>query len=235
VLKPVDDERQAAWVANLLATIETDDVVIPRPISTSTSTGTGDYVVDGWTATEFADAHHRPRRWLDIIAAGRALHRALAQVARPEWMGTADDWWRRADRVAFDDSEPAGDPRLAGLVHRLRAARRPIDHAEQLVHADLCGNVLFDDRDRPVVIDPSLFWRPVEYASAVVAIDAFEWEDAGDAALHWLDDVPDAHQLLLRAAIFRIATSAEVAAARGGATPRTLATHEATVRALERA
>lgn len=190
-------------------------------------------MVDGWTATEYIDAHPQPGRWHDIIAAGRTLHAALADAERPKWLDDADDWWRRADQVAWDARRPAGDLRLVELVDRLLALRTPVAHHDQLVHGDLCGNVLFDGRQRAVILDFSPYWRPTEWASAVVAVDAFEWEGAGAEALGWLDGVPDGNQLLLRAAIFRIATSAEVAADLG-LDERKLVVHRTTVEALER-
>ena len=230
MLKPVDDLRQVCWVADVLRSIEPAGVVVPRPVRSRD----GAWVVDGWFATEFiGDAHHQPRRWHDIIAAGRAFHAAIMGVARPDWLDDADDWWRRGDQVAWAAREPVGDARLIELVDRLRGLRRPVSQRDQIVHGDLCGNVLFDNQDRAVVIDFSPYWRPAEWASAIVAVDAFEWEYAGAGALRWLDGVPQGRQLLLRAAIYRIATSAEVVAARG-LDDRKLAVHRATVDALER-
>ena len=117
------------------------------------------------------------------------------------------------------------------LLQRLIELRQPVDLASQVVHGDLCGNVLFDHADRPVIIDFSPYWRPVEWASAVVAVDAYEWEGAGPDALTWLVDIDPSGQLLLRAAIYRIATSAEVALARG-VDQRKLEVHTATVDTL---
>src|SRR5690349_11071299 len=149
VLKPVDDVEQAVWTAEVLTTIDFADVVVPQPVRSAD----GAWVVDGWTAMQYVDARHETRRWRDIIAAGRAFHAAIAAVERPAWMDRADDWWRRADRVAWDDSEAVGDPALVSLVDRLRARRTPLELPNQVIHADLCGNVLFDAHDRPVVID----------------------------------------------------------------------------------
>jgi uncharacterized protein (TIGR02569 family) len=229
VLKPADDPRQVCWTSEVFGAIAPAGVVIPRPIRAHD----GAWVVDGWFATEFIDgAHHQPRRWGDIITAGQAFHAALADVARPDWMNDADDWWRRADQVAWDAREPTGDRRLVELVERLRVLRGPVSQRDQVVHGDLCGNVLFDAQQQPVIIDFSAYWRPADWASAVVAVDAFEWEGAGVEALHWLDTVANGYQLVLRAAIYRIATSAEVAAVHG-LEDRKLSVHRATVEALE--
>ncbi|MBV8952199.1 MAG: TIGR02569 family protein [Actinobacteria bacterium] len=226
--KPADDPEQATWVATVLSTAVFRDVVVPSPRRSRD----GRWVVAGWAATQWVDARHERGRWEQVIAAGRAFHRALTEVRRPSWMDRATDWWRRADQVAWGGREPTGHPDLVALVDRLLRLREPIDLDEQLVHGDLCGNVLFCGRDLPVVIDFSPYWRPVEWASAVVVVDAFEWEGAGPQALEWLRRVPEAHQLLLRAAIYRIATSAEVAMTQG-LDERKLGVHRRTVEALE--
>jgi uncharacterized protein (TIGR02569 family) len=229
VLKPVRDADQAVWVAEVLVGINCDGRSVPEPVRA----GDGRWIVDGWSAMRWVDAQARPGRWVDIIRAGRRFHAQLSGVPRPAWMGRADDWWRRADRVAWEQRAAIGAPELVDLVEQLRQLLRPVLQPSQAVHADLCGNVMFDAADRPVIIDFSPYWRPVERASAVVAVDAFEWEGAGTGALHWLDDVPEGEQLLVRAAMFRLATSAEVAASHG-LLAGTLDVHRRTVEHLER-
>jgi uncharacterized protein (TIGR02569 family) len=149
-------------------------------------------------------------------------------------MTTARDRWRDADRLAWEE-EPAPEPvgRLADLVRRLCALRRPVEARPQVAHCDLTGNVLFDEAGAPVVVDFTPYFRPAEYATAVVAIDALEWEGAGRRALDWLDGVADGPQLLVRAALFRVATSAYLEQV-GGPDPRRLAVHGRTVDLVER-
>ena len=212
VLKRVDDTEQASWIAEVLSELTVpSSIVVPRPIAATD----GAWVVEGWTCAQYVDASPQARRWHDIIEAGRTFHASLSAVRRPSWMDRVDDWWRHGDAVAWDDRTPVGPPPYLALLDRLLAFRRPVASTAQLVHGDLCGNVLFDRTDRAVIIDFSPYWRPVEWASAVVALDAYEWEDAGPHALTWLDDVDPSRQLLVRAAIYRIATSAEVALTRG--------------------
>jgi uncharacterized protein (TIGR02569 family) len=228
VLKWVGGAPQFSWIASVLSEFVTPaSIIVPRPVVARS----GMWVADGWSCTEYVDAQPQRGRWQDIIAAGRSFHACLADLPRPPWMDDADDWWRRGDAVAWDGREPVGPEPYLELVHRLLALVRPIDLASQIVHGDLCGNVLFDPAGRPVVIDFSPYWRPLEFASAIVAIDAFEWEGAGPGALTWLDDVDPSHQLLLRAALYRIATSADIALA-DGVDPRKFTVDEATVDTL---
>ncbi len=228
VLKRVDDAEQFLWSASVLSQLTTSSsIIVPRPVASSS----GRWVVDGWTCTEYVDAHPHAGRWRDILAAGRTFHACLTGIARPGWMDSADDWWRHGDAVAWDGRAPVGPEPYLALLGRLLAFVRPVDLPSQVVHGDLCGNVLFDHAGRPVVIDFSPYWRPVEWASAIVAVDAFEWEGAGFEALTWLDNIDPSRQLLVRAALYRIATSAEVALAHG-IDNRKLTIHAATVDTL---
>ncbi len=72
-------------------------------------------------------------------------------------------------------------PLLDDLVARLGTpAPRSVS---QLIHGDLSGNVLFAAGLPPAIIDFSPYWRPVAYASAVVAVDGVLWFGAGEALL----------------------------------------------------
>ena len=195
-LRPVDDEEQASWTAAMLAGLELpNEIVVPRPVATAE----GRWVSAGWTCTRYVDARHESGRWADILAAGRRFHSCLSGITRPVWMDRTSDWWRRADAVAWERRAPVGPNAYLEVLDRLFALRRPLELPAQVVHADLCGNVLFDGHGRAVILDVSAYWRPVEWASAVVSIDAFEWEAAGPSALSWLDGVDRSGQLLVRA------------------------------------
>ena len=63
---------------------------------------------------------------------------------------------------------------------------------------------MFHDQLPPAVIDVSPFWRPVEYADAIVVADALAWGDADDSLAEGLLQ-RQGDQLLLRAVLFRVA------------------------------
>ena len=74
---------------------------------------------------------------------------------------------------------------------------------EQLVHADLAGNVLLDAAGAPFVIDLSPAWRSPLWAEAVCVLDAVLWHGApADALDEWRTGAP--RQAMLRAALFRV-------------------------------
>ncbi len=128
----------------------------------------------------------------------------MAAEPRPEFLHGRDDRWAVADRVAWGELDVAVGRASAPLLARLRDVAAPVHLASQLIHGDVCGNVLLAPGLDPAIIDVSPYWRPAAYADAVVAVDALLWWGA-DASL--LDDVGGASgwdQLLVRAAIFRL-------------------------------
>jgi hypothetical protein len=76
----------------------------------------------------------------------------------------------------------------------------------QIIHGDLCWNILFHATLPPVVIDFSLDYRPREYAEAILIADSIAWEHGGEEAYSLLP--PNSEQVLLRACLFRLITKA---------------------------
>jgi hypothetical protein len=153
-------------------------------------------IVDGWTASEYVAGMHEEGRWREIIAVGERLHAALAHVPRPgAIIDPRTDPWAVGDRVAWGEAD---FPELDDVL----AAFKPVDAPSQLIHGDLTGNVLFHDELPPAIIDFAPYWRPVEFASAIVVSDALCWHDAPA-------DLADAvdRQYLLRALVYRAVTS----------------------------
>jgi uncharacterized protein (TIGR02569 family) len=208
VLKPLDMSLDALrWQADVLGSMACDDVAPLR------SAG-GELVVDGWTAWALQAGDHAPR-WADILAVGERFHRALAGVERPSSILDArTDPWARADRIAWGE-EDAGRFAQAPEVAHLLAARSAVTAASQLIHGDLSGNVLFADGLAPAVIDVSPYWRPVEYAAAIVVVDAVLWHGADVELLSVGGDA----QLLVRALLFRLLASHDPAVAAAGYCP----------------
>ena len=212
VLKPADIERADRWNADVYDRLTGPGFRVPRPVRAVT----GDWIAHGWTAWQrvsgtAADWSGVSPRWPELIAGSRALHAALAAVPVPRWRVAQDIPWTVGDQVAWGERDP--DPVLgpaagsiAGQVRRLLAALRPVDLPDQLVHADLSGNVLFSDGQPPAFIDFSPLLRPAALPLAVVAVDALQWQRARPEALDYLADEPEFDQLLARALIYRLVT-----------------------------
>lgn len=162
-------------------------------------------IVDGWTAFPYVAGEHRAGRWLEIAKIAREFAAIFSEVQRPAFVDMRTHAWARADRFAWSE-EPAGPPVNAPYVADLVNARRPVSDPPALIHGDLTGNVLFDSNLPPAVIDLTLYWRPVDYSVAVIAIDAVCFEGAPLSLLETISPNPAFPQYLVRAALFRIVT-----------------------------
>ena len=155
VLKPADSVRAGRWFAEVYDGLKGPGFRVPQPVRAAG----GDWVALGWTCWRWvagaaADWSGVSPRWPELIAVSRALHAALAAVSVPPWRGTEENPWVTGDQVAWGERDPgallgpaAGS--LAGQVRMLLSALRPLDLPDQLIHADLAGNVLFAEGCRP--------------------------------------------------------------------------------------
>ena len=212
VLKPEDGPCHA-WLGSVLTDVDPTDVRIGKPVRTLD----GSWRHHGWVATERMEGVERSPRcrtgWLDIIAAGRAFHRAVSHLPRPDCLDERRDPWATADRAAWDEQPPQLHTAFAAVAVRLHAALGPLG-SPQLVHGDLAGNVLFAAGLPPAVIDLSLYWRPPEFAEGVVVADALCWHGAAPSLPSELGvSVP----AVARGLLFRMLTTS--ARARRGQTP----------------
>lgn len=203
VLKRIDDAETAAWTAGALTRVREDGFRVARPVRADT----GAWVRDGWSAFERVQGEHRLRGgpWPEVVDLCDRFHRALRQVERPPFLDRRDGVFAVADRIAwgeraFDAPEP-----LTATISRLQRLTRPVTLPDQVVHADLAGNLLFADDMAPAVIDFSPYWRPAGYATAQVVVDAVLWYGAGvDLAAH-AAHIPQLEQMVARALLFRLA------------------------------
>ena len=215
VLSPVDGSAQLAWLAPVQARLAVRlDEEVPRSIRLALPVPARDgrLAVDGWAATRFEPGTTPCHDLATLRATAHLLHARLAGVvpARPEGLDARTDQWAVADRQAHDAdaalraSRARPEPGHADLVSGLVAGLDDTDLGrEQLVHADLAGNVLLDATGIPFVIDLSPAWRSPLWAEAVCVLDAVLWLGApADALDDWRSG---AHrQAMLRAALFRV-------------------------------
>jgi uncharacterized protein (TIGR02569 family) len=205
LIRPVADHVRTAWAARVLDTLDVDGVRIARPVRSSD----GRWVVAGYSACQYVSGSPRPR-YDELIAASLRLHAATAAVRRPRLLDDRDDLAARADAAAWGERTITLDPGTGGtLFAELAQHREQVRLPAQVVHGDLFGTVLFAEGQPPAVLDLVPYWRPVEWAAAVVVVDAIAWGGAdGQLVSDWsqLDEWP---QALLRALLFRVALHAQ--------------------------
>lgn len=202
VLKPRTDPAVQAWLGTELAAIDQVGFVLPDIVRVTD----GRWVVDGWGATALlpgSSSETLDVDWLMVLTAGRAFHRATRDLPRPAWLGDRSDWWAQADHAAWDERPMDVIRPLQPLVARLRHAVAPLG-CEQLVHADLTGNVLVGVGHPPGIIDVSPYWRPTAYAEGVVVADAICWHDAQHSLVH---DAGVSLAAVARGLLFRVLTT----------------------------
>jgi len=208
LLRPVADTVLAAWSASALeelAAAGVDGVRLARPVRATD----GRRVVAGWSACHDLPGRVEPRHD-DVVAASLRLHRATAGMDRPRLVDDRDDILARADRMAFGDRTVALDPETGGtLFGELVRRRRALPVPSQLVHGDLFGTVLFERDLPPAVLDVVPFWRPVEWAAAVVVVDALAWGGADPGLLSRWSHLVQWPQMLLHGLLFRLAVHAQ--------------------------
>lgn len=191
------------WLAGALDEVLADGFRLAAPVRTVHGT----WSWEGWSATRWVEGvepdHTKRSTWLDILEAGRAFHRAIAHLDRPDCLDARDDWWAVADRAAWGEHVVQFRPEFADISRRLHRALEPLG-PPQIVHADLTGNVLVGAMLPPAVIDISPYWRPTKYAEGVVVADALCWHGA-QASLLVQAGVSAA--AVARALLFRMATT----------------------------
>ncbi|QNN53481.1 hypothetical protein [Nocardioides mesophilus] len=202
VFKPGGDPVHE-WLAVALDDLATDGFRLAAPVRTRHGT----WSWEGYTATRWLEGREpdptKPSTWLDVLEAGRAFHRAVAHLDRPDCLDVREDWWAVADRVAWGEHVIRFRSELAGLGRRLQRVLEPLG-TPQVVHADLTGNILFSPGLPPGVIDVSPLWRPPAYAEGVVVADALCWQDAPPSLV---DQSGVPVPAVARALLFRMATT----------------------------
>ncbi|MEN8673518.1 hypothetical protein [Nocardioides sp.] len=215
VLSPGRDEQVQAWLSPVLAhlAVRLDENPARRPrdlrVAMPVPARDGSWVVGGWAASRYEPETVTCRDLEVTLAAGRVLHAQLAAAvrSRPPGLDARADQWSRAEALAFGPGHAmlaaaAGTP-AAAAVRRVEPHLGDVPLGpEQLVHADLAGNVLLDRRGAPVVIDVSPSWRPVAWAEAIAVVDSVVRFGASLEVLGGWSSGP-ARQALLRATIFR--------------------------------
>jgi len=205
VLKPVDDVIRYAWTAALTAQLHNDSF----RISQARRTRSGALACQGWGATVFEPGAEIRGRWDEKLAVCRDLHRVMAGVMRIP-LPDSDDQWTQAHAIAWQEVDPP--QALHADTHQLLApvfgAYAPMARGGDVIHSDMCGNVLFAEDLPPLVIDFSPARGVADYADAILVADAIAWEQS---PITLLDALPLTHtyrQLLLRAVAFRVITIA---------------------------
>lgn len=204
VLRPVSATTEAAWVAQTLDGLRVDNVRVARPVRSSD----GRWVVSGWVAHHFVEGRPEARHD-DVVAASLRLHVATAGLYRPKFLDARHDVFALADRASWGEEDVPLTPDRGGRMFSVLAASwRPTRLRPQVVHGDLFGNVLFAGGAPPAIVDFIPYYRPAEWAAAVVIVDSLAWGGADPGILQRWSHLSEWPQMLLRALLYRLAVNA---------------------------
>lgn len=206
VLRPVHDKAEIAWAARTLAAANVAGLRVAVPARATD----GRQVVGGWMAYRDPDGvralESAGARVDDLVLASVKLHQAVADWERPAFLAARTDLWAVADRMAWGEVDPDLDEARGGRWFEVLAgaAKAPTEPC-QVVHGNLFRSVRFTEDGTPVVLDFPPYYRPAEWGTALVAVDAVVAGVAGGALLDRWAHLASWGQMLLRAMLFRLA------------------------------
>lgn len=201
ILKHGLSPSHVEWLDQCSGSIPQDELRLCLPMRSAA----GELQIEGWTAFPLLAGHDARGRWHELAAVASTFARAFGEVSQPSFLRRRDDPWACADRAAWGEEDLRCEDR-SPLLNALFDARKPVAQRFQLIHGDLTGNVLLASGLPPAVIDISPYWRPAEYAVAIVAVDAVCFFGASAQLLATIDSSPDFGQHVLRALLFRMVT-----------------------------
>lgn len=199
VFKPAYSIEETSWVAELLLGIDEDSFRISRPIRSKT----GSWVYKGWQASKYEVGEENKKKWTEKIDISRRLHGVIKDIERQPFIGRRNNPWEAADKDVWRGKFNFNEE-ITSETTRLTALFSEVKLSSQLIHGDMTGNVLFHETLPPLVIDFSLYWRPSEYALAIIIVDSIVWDDAPETLLDEMENTHSNNQLLIRAALWRI-------------------------------
>jgi uncharacterized protein (TIGR02569 family) len=207
VLKPVrpEDGERYEWAGEILCRLSGDGFRVAVPLKAAS----GRFAHAGWGATRYEPGQDVRGRWAEKLAVCRAFHQALHALMAPP-MPVASNRWAQALQIAWQERDlpQPVHPDIRQMIVRVFDRYEPIKRSTQIIHSDLCSNILFADGLAPLVIDFSPAHGAPEFAEAILVADAIAWEEAPAELLNALPNAFDYRQMLLRAVNFRVIATA---------------------------
>jgi uncharacterized protein (TIGR02569 family) len=222
VFKPSDNDTELQWVAELTTKLlrrspTSYQLSKPRAVVDQPNT----FIFNGWTASLFlSGAIEVGGDFEEVLQVCRTFHADLAELSRVKHAAivSRSNRWDEADKVTWgekklDDVLGVDQTVLSYLnpiLEKLVQAKEPLTERVELqfIHADLAGNVLFqeDPKELPAIIDLTLYWRPARYAEAIIVADALTWNGKGRELIQYYGTDEHGRQLLVRALYWRCLT-----------------------------
>ncbi|KAH7137692.1 phosphotransferase family protein [Dactylonectria macrodidyma] len=225
ILKPSDNNEEAEWISSLTESLFKRQPSVYRVSCPKEVLGgsTQRFVYSNWTAWSVISGKTASKDAFEaILVASHELHTDLATLRpkKPPFLSQIENRWMEADRVTWDEKrlEDVGNVNadvlalIQPFLQRLWQMKKPILEGmkDQLIHGDMTGNVLFDhNRETPPgIIDITPYWRPAQFAEAIVVADGLVWHSRGRELVDVYGTGNMRLQLLVRALYWRCLTFA---------------------------
>ena len=203
VVKPAGNIEEAFWVAELFHTMPTTpEVRFPKPVRSVS----GNWIEHGFVAWIFMEGEEMGEHYLEKLQASRVFHKALKDISEPAFASLDDSIYAVADRKVWQDTDLNYPEDFLASIKSMLSLVEPVDLPKQLIHGDLCGNIVIHSKLPPAIIDFSPYWRPTAFAEAVMLVDALAWDRSVKAGelFEIFSSILHIRQLSLRAVLRRI-------------------------------
>jgi len=192
VIKPADSAEEATWLAETFNGLgDSAEIRTPKPVLSLNR----NWIENGFVAWSYVEGGIKEGAYREKSEACDAYTRYVARVAKPDFIATRIDPWSVADRKAWGEERIDYGPEFAHLYEDLLSSLTKLSIPSQIIHGDFSGNVLF-----------SPYWRPADFAQAVILIDAAALDVCATVSelVSVFGSIEHIEQLALRAALRRI-------------------------------
>jgi uncharacterized protein (TIGR02569 family) len=200
VLKPIDNEVEACWIADIYNNLDSSEFRVAKPVRAKNNS----WVFDKWVAYNFINGEHLKNKHSETVEISKVFHKALEKIPKPSFLEGSDDAWAIADRIAWEESPIPKNKLTDEVFEKLFSNLQKNELPNQIIHGDIGENILFDSELAPAIIDFCPYWRPASFSIAVAIIDWIVWENADILIIDLYKKDKGFDQLLLRALIRRI-------------------------------
>jgi uncharacterized protein (TIGR02569 family) len=206
VLKPVEDVLHYEWLFTIIDSMNPQGYRLSKPVRSNKGT----FVSGSWVCTQFERGQEVNGRVKEKLQVTRLFHHDLSNFSLRNF-SPVDNPWAKAHRIAWQADE------LPKEVHTgtrqiindlLIKVRLKEQYTLQFVHADLAGNILFDEVLPPLIIDFSPTVAPVEYAESILVCDCIAWQGSKVSEIDVLPNHEFYQEMIIRAVVFRLAVEA---------------------------
>jgi uncharacterized protein (TIGR02569 family) len=206
VIKPTINHFETEEMAHILFQLpHSNEVRFPKPVQSIQ----GNWVEDGFEAWSWLEGKEEDGRYADKIKICDAFSKLFVGVNKPKFIDAKTDSWAMADRVGWDEITAEYEPEFQKMIDVIRSKLKPVTLEQQIIHGDIVGNIIFNEKEGPAVIDVTLYWRPADYAKALLVLEAICWENADVSTYQLIKDVEHLEYLMYRAALVKIAEQPE--------------------------